>query len=153
MESFKEAGLPYEPDMFTAGSTSHGCGHAMRSIHKGVRTTAADFVTKGYRRDNITILTDTTVDKVILEGDDNQMMATSVKVVTKAGSKTFYAKKEVIVSGGAYCSPLILMRSGIGSKQEVESIGIKCLVDLPGVGKNLMDHTVCLILNEMSLIL
>jgi choline dehydrogenase-like flavoprotein len=34
------------------------------------------------------------------------------------------------------------MRSGIGPKQELENLGIKCLVDSPGVGKNLLDHLV-----------
>jgi choline dehydrogenase-like flavoprotein len=35
------------------------------------------------------------------------------------------------------------MRSGIGPKEELEKIGVRCLVDSPGVGKNLLDHLVC----------
>lgn len=143
MESYKEAGLPYEEDMFTTGTTAHGCGHALRTIHEGIRSTAADFITKGYRRDNITIITDATVDKVMLDGEGKNRRATGVDVVTKAGeNKTFYATKEIIISGGAYCSPIILMRSGIGAKDELQKIGVDCKVDLPGVGKNLMDHVV-----------
>jgi hypothetical protein len=59
MESFQSQGLPYEADMFTTGERSHGCGHAPRTVYKGLRTTAADFVTNGQYRNNIEILVDT----------------------------------------------------------------------------------------------
>jgi choline dehydrogenase-like flavoprotein len=66
-----------------------------------------------------------------------------VQFIEKSGSvRKIQARKEVIVSGGAYCSPTILMRSGLGPKAELASHGIECKVDLPGVGKNLMDHLV-----------
>jgi len=48
--------------------------------------------------------------------------------------------KLVVVSAGALMSPVILMRSGIGSANEVTSLGVEHLVDAPGVGKNLSDH-------------
>ncbi|KAF2095697.1 putative GMC oxidoreductase [Rhizodiscina lignyota] len=141
MESYKSMGLPYYDDMFTVGAPPNGCGHVLRTIHNGIRSTAADFITVGHRRDNITILVDTSVDKVLIEDADGGLKATGVAIVTKSGEKkTLRARKEVIVSGGAYCSPAILMRSGVGAKEEVEALGIQCKVDLPGVGKNLMDH-------------
>ena len=46
----------------------------------------------------------------------------------------------VIVSSGAYNSPAVLMRSGIGAADHLVSLGIPAAVDLPGVGKNLHDH-------------
>jgi choline dehydrogenase-like flavoprotein len=70
------------------------------------------------------------------------LKATAVQVIEKDGSVRKIVAKEVIVSGGAYCSPTILMRSGLGPKSELASHGIDCKVDLPGVGKNLMDHMV-----------
>jgi choline dehydrogenase-like flavoprotein len=113
----------------------------MRSIHGGIRNTAANYITKENHRDNVFILTDTTVDKVILEEVNGRLTAVGASVVTKAyQKKVFHARKEVIVSGGAYCSPAILLRSGIGAKKEVEQLGIPCKVDLPGVGKNLLDQ-------------
>lgn len=52
----------------------------------------------------------------------------------------FYAKKEVIVCGGAIQSPQLLMLSGIGPADHLDSVGIETKVDSPGVGSNLTDH-------------
>jgi choline dehydrogenase-like flavoprotein len=141
LESMQSQGLPLQEDMFTSGDNPHGCGHAPRTVYKGDRTTAANyFVNKG---PNLAIKTETTVDKVILEGQGSDLRAVAVRVLEKDGTeKEIRAKKEIIVSGGAYCSPAILLRSGIGPKSELASHGIDCKVDLPGVGKNLMDHLV-----------
>ena len=50
------------------------------------------------------------------------------------------ANKEVIVCGGAINSPQLLLLSGLGPADELAQLGIPVLRDLPGVGKNLMDH-------------
>lgn len=130
--------------MFTHGNNPHGCGHAPRTVYQGIRSTGADFVTKSNKAANVHLLVETHVDKVILETDDKgELRATGVRAVRPDGSIIeFKARKEVIISGGAYCSPNILNRSGIGAKLELEKYGIPTLVDLPGVGKNLMDHLV-----------
>ncbi len=51
------------------------------------------------------------------------------------------AKKEVIVSGGAYNTPQLLKLSGVGPRDELESFGIDVVADLPGVGTNLQVST------------
>ncbi|RDW69233.1 FAD protein-2 [Coleophoma cylindrospora] len=144
LESMQSQGLPLQPDMFTTGDNPHGCGHAPRTVYKGDRTTAADYlVNKG---SNLMIKTETTVDKIILEGQGSNLRATAVSVVEKDGTKReLKARKEIIVSGGAYCSPAILLRSGLGPKNDLQSLGIDCKLDLPGVGQNLMDHLIVFI--------
>ena len=130
--------------MFTLGESAHGCGHVVRTIFQGVRTTAADYVTKENARPNIDIKTKVFVDRVVLEaGSENQLRATEVILRTASGEACHIkARKEVILSTGTYGTPAILLRSGIGPKAEVEKHGIESQLDLPGVGKNLLDHLV-----------
>lgn len=142
-------GLPYDPDMFSTGNSHQGCGHAVRTVYKGIRSTAADIVT--ISGDNLWVWTDTTVDKVNLSKvDDRRWKATSVDVIHDESRVTVEAKKEIIVCGGAFCSPAILLRSGIGSESEVKSFGIESKVELQGVGKNLMDHPFVPIFYEVN---
>ncbi|EXJ86466.1 hypothetical protein A1O3_03417 [Capronia epimyces CBS 606.96] len=145
LESMESMGLPLVHDMFSNGRTPHGCGHAPRTHYRGIRTTAADFVTNARHRENIDIVVETLVAKINFEESDGdgELRATSVTLVDKSGGKReVKARKEIIVSAGAYCSPAILLRSGIGPEAELEQLGIQCIVDLPGVGKNLLDHLI-----------
>ncbi|KAH7067208.1 glucose-methanol-choline oxidoreductase-like protein [Paraphoma chrysanthemicola] len=150
-ESMIDYGLPYHPDMFSTGESPHGCGDVPRTVYKGIRTTAADFITKNYRRDNITIKTLVTVDKILFSNETSPPTATGVATISKTGSKiTYTARKEIIITAGAYCSPPILMRSGIGPKTQLQKHNIPVLVDSPGVGANLQDHVLCFIFYEVS---
>uniref|UniRef100_A0A6G6AD75 Glucose-methanol-choline oxidoreductase n=1 Tax=Borely moumouvirus TaxID=2712067 RepID=A0A6G6AD75_9VIRU len=54
--------------------------------------------------------------------------------------KKYYAKKEVILCGGVFNTPQILMLSGLGPEEHLKDLGIPVVVNLPGVGQNLMDH-------------
>ncbi|KAI6785884.1 GMC oxidoreductase [Emericellopsis cladophorae] len=149
IESMVSKGLPLDHDMFSHGNNPHGCGHAPRTHTDGIRTTGADFVTKKNARNNIEIITDAHVDKAIIEDDNGSLRATGVRAVLADGTVVeVKADKEVIISGGAYCSPNILNRSGIGAKNELEKHGITTLVDVPGVGKNLMDHLIVFMFYE-----
>ncbi|KIW26761.1 uncharacterized protein PV07_06569 [Cladophialophora immunda] len=151
LESMEDVGFPLVHDMFSNGETPHGCGHATRTVHKGIRTTGADFVTNDQHKANIDLMVDTVVDKINFEEKNGQLQATSVVVVDKSGARAeIKATKEIIVSGGAYCSPAILLRSGIGPKADLEQLGIKCLVDSPGVGKNLLDHLIVFAFYEVT---
>ena len=149
--SFLEKGFEMHDDMFTTGEYPHAVGHAPRTHHDGFRSTAADFVTKTFRRDNISIMTQTVVDRIVIDNSGKDLTATGVELVARDGSRSVvHVKHEVIVSGGAYCSPVILMRSGIGPRDELAQHNISCLVDLTGVGKNLMDHCVSISTNDSS---
>lgn len=145
LASFISAGMPLVPDMFSSGDTAHGCGHVPRTVYEGLRTTSADFVTNGFSRKNVTILTGCTVDKVLVEGaESGDLRATGVVVYSSDAAKpqVYHARKEVVISGGAYCSPAILLRSGIGPATELQKHSIPRVLELSGVGQNLMDHPV-----------
>ena len=67
--------------------------------------------------------------------------ATGVSCIGEDGEEfTLNATKEVLLSSGAFGSPQVLLRSGIGPEQEITKHGIEHKVELPGVGKNLQDH-------------
>lgn len=55
---------------------------------------------------------------------------------------TLTARKEVIVAGGAFQSPQLLMVSGIGNHSELARFNISCKADLPGVGQGMWDHPI-----------
>lgn len=85
--------------------------------------------------EKLTILTEARVHKLLLEG------ATVTGVLVEvAGEMTELNADEVILAGGAFGSPEILLRSGIGPAEELSEAGVDVVVDLPGVGKNLHDH-------------
>jgi 5-(hydroxymethyl)furfural/furfural oxidase len=87
------------------------------------------------RRSNLTLRTDTYVDRVVIEDG----RASGVVARTGATSRTLRAA-EVIVAAGTLHSPAILMRSGIGPGGRLADLGIKVLAHLSGVGTNLQDH-------------
>jgi choline dehydrogenase len=92
-------------------------------------------------RPNLTIITDAQVTRIVLEGEPGALRATGVEYV--AGDGTTHvasAGNEVVLSAGAVGSPQLLMVSGIGPRDHLESLGITCQVDAPEVGQHLKDH-------------
>ena len=154
LESFQSKGLPFESDMFTSGSRAHGCGHGVRSVYKGIRTTSADNIRGDRQLNNVQVELFTSVDRVLLERVNGELEAVGVAAVSvRGGQKTaveFTAKKEVILSLGAYCTPTALLRSGIGPKNELKKHGIQQHLDLSGVGQNLQDHLILMTIYEVS---
>ncbi len=67
-----------------------------------------------------------------------------------AEMRSVYASKEVILAGGAFNTPQMLMLSGVGPREQMEKHGIEVRVDLPGVGKNLQDRYEIGVVNRMS---
>ncbi|KAF2189246.1 GMC oxidoreductase [Zopfia rhizophila CBS 207.26] len=91
-------------------------------------------------RPNYHILPNTAVGKVTFRGTT----AVGVEFVNRTSGVTgnITAKREVILAAGAVHTPQILQLSGIGSASYLKGLGIKSVVDLPGVGWNLQDHLV-----------
>lgn len=119
------------------GADQEGVGVYQVTQKKGKRCSAAvAYLNPIKHRKNLTIMTDTVVDKVKIK----DQRAVSVKCIRKNKKLELSASKEILLCGGAYGSPTILMRSGIGDENFLKSKGIECLVDLKGVGENLQDH-------------
>jgi choline dehydrogenase-like flavoprotein len=64
--------------------------------------------------------------------------------------RTVRARREVVLAGGAFNTPQLLMLSGIGSRAALERHGIAARLDLPGVGRNLQDRYEAAVVNRMA---
>ncbi|KAF2363744.1 Glucose-methanol-choline oxidoreductase C-terminal [Trinorchestia longiramus] len=135
LEAGRELGYPInDPN----AATQIGFHTPDMTTKNGVRGSAAEaFIRPNLHRQNLRIQADSQVTRVLF--DDN-LRAIGVEYRHQNRVKRAYARKEVILSAGAIDSPKLLMLSGIGPKQHLESVGIRTLVDLPGVGQNFQDH-------------
>jgi choline dehydrogenase len=97
------------------------------------------------KRANLTLLTRTAATGVRVEAG----RATGVDVMIPGGPQSLKASREVLLCAGAVHSPHLLMLSGIGPAQHLESLGIRVKVDLAGVGANYHDHPAVPIALEM----
>lgn len=92
-------------------------------------------------RPNLMVITEAQVTRIVIEGDPDTLRATGVDYVDGDGtSHVVTAGVEVVVSAGAIGSPQLLMLSGVGAREHLESLGIACQVDAPEVGQHLKDH-------------
>lgn len=136
VEAAVQAGHPLNEDC--NGETQMGVGYTDITTKDGKRhSTAVAFLRPALERENLSLITNARVHKVEIEDG----RATGVTYMQDGEMHTVKSAKEVIVSGGTIESPRILMLSGIGAAAELESIGVPVVADLPGVGKNLHDHT------------
>ncbi|CAG2178460.1 unnamed protein product, partial [Oppiella nova] len=109
-----------------------------RTIRNGERLSVARAYLEpvAARRPNLHIFTKSFVTKVLF---NDEKRAVGVEFVRYGRKHVVWVRKEVILSAGTVMSPKVLMLSGIGHKDHLESMGIKVVADLP-VGDNLMDH-------------
>jgi choline dehydrogenase len=99
-------------------------------------STARAYLRPAKGRSNLALITGALVTKILIENGK------AVGIEYQRGGATIDARadREVILSGGAFNSPQLLMLSGIGPADELRSHGIDVRVDLPGVGRNLSEH-------------
>ena len=127
-------GIPWVDDL-NAPDTS-GISAMPMNRRDGVRvSTALGYLPLARSRPNLTIWPGTEVARVVLEHG----RAVGVELA-RDGRLEQVRGSRVIVSAGALLSPTLLLRSGIGPSGHLEETGVDCIVDLPGVGENLMDH-------------
>lgn len=135
LRSCEQHGLKQNADY--NGAEQEGCFVYQRTVKNGERCSAAKaFLTPNLERSNLTVITHALTEKVLFEGKK----ASGVRY--RKGGKTFdiHCSKEVILSGGAFGSPQVLMLSGVGPASHLAEKGVELVHDLPGVGQNLQDH-------------
>ncbi len=119
------------------GADQEGAFMYQRTVKNGERCSAAKaYLTPNMDRENLTVITHALTEKIIFKDK------TAIGVRFKKDKKTteIFCNKEVLLSGGAFGSPQVLMLSGIGPAEHLTEKGIKPIHDLPGVGQNLQDH-------------
>jgi choline oxidase len=143
LDACEEAGIPRE--LFNEGRTvSHGANFfQINSKADGTRASSSvSYLHPILDRENLDILTDRQVTRLIFEQGPEGPRATGVEFVDNPfhRSSRLHATREVILSAGAIGTPQLLMLSGIGPADHLGELGLDVLVDAPGVGSNLRDH-------------
>lgn len=135
IDSGTAIGLPGNKDY--NGKQQNATARFQFTIKDGKRHSAAvAFLKPAMKRKNLTVRTKVMVDKVLIEHDK----AIGIEIANSGNSEFIKCNKEVILSAGAFGSPQILMRSGIGPSDELTKHNIDVKINAHGVGQNLQDH-------------
>ncbi|MEA3085018.1 MAG: 5-(hydroxymethyl)furfural/furfural oxidase [Paraburkholderia sp.] len=103
---------------------------------KRISTAVAYLDAQTRTRRNLHIYPELRVERIVMEG----MVARGVVAVERNGAPVRFEANEVVLCAGALQSPALLMRAGVGARDDLSALGIDCMIDLPGVGRNLQDH-------------
>jgi choline dehydrogenase len=110
-----------------------GVGPTPRNLQDGIRmSTALTYLAEARARPNLEIKPGSLVDRVLIES------GRAVGVLLASGEAVM--ADQVVLAAGAYSSPAVLLRSGIGLAEDLRQLGITPVADLPGVGQGLIDH-------------
>jgi len=144
ISSAQQAGFPFNNDF--NGENQEGVGYYQMTQINGQRCSAAKaFLTPNLHRSNLTVITDAQAQKLVI---DENKVATGVCYKVKGHNHNIFAKKEVLLSAGAFNSPQLMMLSGIGPKDELAKHNIDLVHELAGVGQNLQDHPDTVVVNH-----
>jgi choline dehydrogenase len=133
--SARAAGLPVTDDI--NGETPEGFTPVDIMVKNGRRSSAATgYLHPAMGRPNLTVITHALTHRVLVE----KGRAVGVEYEQGGEVRSARAEREVLLCGGAYNSPQVLLLSGIGPADEVKAHGIAPVLDLKGVGKNLQEH-------------
>jgi choline dehydrogenase-like flavoprotein len=135
LDAARDADWPFTEDY--NGKEQEGFGRSQWTIRNGRRCSAAvAFLRPASRRPNLTVETHALATRVVLEGT----RATGVEYARSGRLHRAAATREVLLAGGVFNTPQLLMLSGIGEPDHLREVGVEPRVSLPGVGRNLQDH-------------
>lgn len=137
LEAAKDHGTPYLPDLNS--NFDDACGpYPLSNTAVRVNSASAYLDAKTRQRPNLKIECDTHVEQLRFEGT----RCSGVTAICNGVRSTHEARRVIVSSGGIH-SPAVLLRSGVGPADELNKLGIPVIADVPGVGRNLMNHPVC----------
>lgn len=119
------------------GERQEGVGFYQSMSYRGERSsTSRSFLAQAMKNGNLTVRPDSPVSRIVFEGK----RAVGVGVLANGHEVVFRARREVVLSAGAFMSPKILMLSGVGPEEELRKHGISVVHHSPNVGQNYQDH-------------
>ncbi|MGE0388099.1 MAG: GMC family oxidoreductase [Gammaproteobacteria bacterium] len=140
-----ELGVPRKEDINRPDL--EGIGYTPCTIWNGRRVSSADaFLAPIRRRPNLTVITDTQIDRIGFEG----RRARSVLGQRGGQPCELRAAHEIILAAGTIQSPRLLQLSGIGPAAHLQAAGVQVLHDSPGVGGNVREHKLVSIQHRLS---
>ncbi|CAL8130336.1 unnamed protein product [Orchesella dallaii] len=121
------------------GYQSESFSPTAKAINKGRRSNSYSTYIKPVKdsRQNLTVHPYSMATQVLI---DSNKKAYGVVYERHGIPQIAHASKEIIISSGVYSSPLLLMKSGVGPRDQLEEAGIPVKHDLPALGQNLADH-------------
>ena len=134
VEAAVQVGFPRNADF--NGATQEGVGPYQLFQKNGRRYNAARAYLQSASLPNLTILSEAQARRIVFEG----RRAAGVSIGRRGKEDRLAARREIVVSGGAFGSPQLLMVSGIGPGEHLRRHGIEVVFNSPGVGDNLQDH-------------
>ena len=135
VDAGEQAGLARNDDF--NGPEQDGVGMYQVTQRGGMRASAAvAYLQPAMERENLTVMPHMLVRRVLFDG----LRAVGVEASRLGEVQELRAEREVILCGGAYNSPQLLMLSGIGPAEHLALREVELLLERPGVGENLSDH-------------
>jgi choline dehydrogenase len=130
-----ETGIPVNPDF--NGASQQGAGFFQTTTRRGRRaSTAVAYLRPARGRKNLQVETSALAQRILFDG----RRADTIEFRQAGVLRTARARKEILVSSGAYNSPQLLQLSGVGPADLLRKHGIDVVLDAPGVGHDLQDH-------------
>lgn len=137
LEACASLGFSRTEDHNRPGSTGYG-PHAMNKIDGVRQNVARCYLDVARRRENLRVMTGAHVRRVLFR--DRRVVGVEVE---RGSEVTVVESSRVVLSAGAIATPGILLRSGIGPRDEIARLGVELVADVPAVGAKLLDHPGC----------
>jgi len=143
IEAVVEAGYPRSPDL--NGKDAEGADFIQLSQKNGRRSTTSNYLELGGGSKSEVLL-----EAEVLKIEVENGRATGVTFRRGGTVQTLRARHGVVLSAGAINTPRLLMLSGLGPAQHLREVGVDVVLDSPGVGRNLQDHSGLHLINAVD---